>query len=66
MNQFILTNTPLINKNNSLIVKLGKKIEDRIFDYKLCKNTIDLFLKNCVKNSTTHTTHTRSTSWRTF
>ena len=51
MNQFIFTNTSLINKNNSITIKLGTKIEDRIFDYKLSKNTIDLFLKNCVQNS---------------
>jgi hypothetical protein len=51
MNQFIYTNTSLINKNNSITIKLGKKIEDTIFDYKLSKNTIDLFLKNCIHNS---------------
>ena len=51
MNQFIYTNISLINKNNSIIIKLGKRIEDTIFNNKLSKNTIDIFLKNCIQKS---------------
>ena len=51
MNQFIYTNTSLINKNNSITIKLGKKIDDCIFDHKLSKNTVDLFIKKCMLNS---------------
>lgn len=51
MNEFITNNISLLNKNNIVKIKLGKKIADNIFDSKLSQKIIDNFIINCSKSS---------------
>ena len=64
MDQFIITNISLLNKNNVIKIKIGKKIDDTIFDYTLSKKIIDIFIDNCRKKSIHFTKSVNSTIYK--
>ena len=64
MDQFITKNISLLNKNNIIKIKFGKKLDDRIFNYKLSKKIIEIFLDNCRKNSIHFTKVSNSTIYK--
>ena len=55
MEAFICENVSQINKFNNIIIKLGKKMNNSMFDYSFNKSAINKFILNC-KNMNIHFT----------
>ena len=50
MNSFIQKHISIVNKNNHIVLNVGKRFTDQIFDQKLSKETIENFLQNLKNN----------------
>lgn len=50
MNSFIQNHISIVNKNNHIVLNLGKKCTEQIFEQKFNKKTIENFLQNLKNN----------------